>query len=281
MSWDENLAKEIAKGIIETGIEGAYDSVAKSTAYSYPSIGVSQWEGDRANNLLRMIPGGEEFVNRNYVNIQASGELPMLRELLRSEAGQQAQLELCYVWWKADEIANALAACDRFLKLHPNHPNADYIYYLKGLINFKEDLGFVAYLGSSDPSERDSDASKEALNSFAELLRRYPNSKYAPDAQKRVLYLVNALAQKEIHVAKYYIKRQAFLAAANRAQQVLKDFPNTPSNEEALYIMVVAYKELGLRQLHDDTLRIMQQNFPDSKYFKEGLFADKKWWHLW
>lgn len=194
---------------------------------------------------------------------------------------QQAQLELCYVWWKADEIANALAACDRFLKLHPNHPNADYIYYLKGLINFKEDLGFVAYLGSSDPSERDSDASKEALNSFAELLRRYPNSKYAPDAQKRVLYLVNALAQKEIHVAKYYIKRQAFLAAANRAQQVLKDFPNTPSNEEALYIMVVAYKELGLRQLHDDTLRIMQQNFPDSKYFKEGLFADKKWWHLW
>lgn len=194
---------------------------------------------------------------------------------------QQAQLELCYIWWKADEIANALAACDRFLKLHPNHPNADYIYYLKGLINFKEDLGFVAYLGSSDPSERDSDATKEALNSFSELLRRYPNSKYAPDAQKRLLYLVNALAQKEIHVAKYYIKRQAFLAAANRAQQVLKDYPNTPSNEEALYIMIVAYKELGLTQLHDDTMRIMQQNFPDSKYFKEGLFADKKWWQLW
>ena len=94
IDWNKNLAKEIAKGIIETGIEGAYDSVAKSTAYSYPSIGVSQWEGDRANNLLRMIPGGEEFLNRTYINIQASGELPMLRELLRSEAGQKAQLEL-------------------------------------------------------------------------------------------------------------------------------------------------------------------------------------------
>lgn len=91
--WNKSLAKEIAKGIIATGIEGGYDSVAKSTAYDYPSISVSQWEGNRADELLRAIPGGEEFVGRTYIDIKASGELPMLKELLRSEAGQQAQLD--------------------------------------------------------------------------------------------------------------------------------------------------------------------------------------------
>lgn len=94
MAWNENLAREIAKGIIATGIEGGYDSVAKSTAYAYPSIGVSQWEGRRANDLLAMIPGGGQFVNRTYIDIQASGELPQLRELLSNEAGKNAQLEL-------------------------------------------------------------------------------------------------------------------------------------------------------------------------------------------
>lgn len=94
MSWDEILAKEIAKGIVETGIEGAYNSVTKSTAYDYPSIGCSQWEGNRADNLLRMIPGGEMYIGRTYIDIKASGELPMLRELLGSEAGKKAQLEL-------------------------------------------------------------------------------------------------------------------------------------------------------------------------------------------
>lgn len=94
MGWNENLAKEIAKGLINTGIEGGYDSVAKSTAYDYPSIGVSQWEGYRANELLRNIPGGREFANRSYVNIQASGELPMLRQLLDSEEGRKAQLDM-------------------------------------------------------------------------------------------------------------------------------------------------------------------------------------------
>ena len=93
MDWNKSLAREIAKGIIATGIEGGYDSVAKSTAYNYPSIGVSQWEGNRANELLKAIPGGAEYVDRTYIDIKASGELPMLKELLRSEAGQQAQLE--------------------------------------------------------------------------------------------------------------------------------------------------------------------------------------------
>ena len=93
MDWNKSLAREIAKGLIKTGIEGGYDSVTKSTAYDYPSIGVSHWEGTRANELLRAIPGGEEFADRTYIDIKASGELPMLKELLRSEAGQQAQLD--------------------------------------------------------------------------------------------------------------------------------------------------------------------------------------------
>lgn len=193
----------------------------------------------------------------------------------------QAQLELGYVYWKAGEPASAVAACDRFIKLHPNHSAVDYAYYLKGLIGFNEDQGYMGYLSNQDLSERDPKSARESFEALKELVARFPNSKYAPDAIQRMNYLINALASQEVHVARYYIKRGAYLAAANRAQSALKNYPTAPANEEALFIMVLAYDKLGMDDLRDDADRVMRKNFPNSAYYKDGLDKKFPWWQVW
>jgi len=194
---------------------------------------------------------------------------------------QQAQLELSYVYWKSGEAGSALAAADRFIKLHPNHPAVDYVYYLKGLINFNEDLGLVGYISNQDLSERDPKAARESFEAFRELTTRFPDSKYAPDAIKRMDYLVNALAQQDVNVAHYYMRRGAYVAAANRAQYAIKTYPRAPAIEEAMFILVKAYDELGLTDLRDDAERVLRQNFPDSRFFEIGLERKSAWWKLW
>jgi len=194
---------------------------------------------------------------------------------------QQAQLELGYVYWKGQEPAAAIAACDRFIKLYPNHPAVDYAYYLKGLITFNEDLGYMGYIAMQDLSERDPKSARESFDAFKELSTRFPNSKYTPDAILRMKYLVNSMASQEVNVARYYIKRGAYLAAANRAQAALKNYPEAPAIEEALFVMVVAYDKLGLTDLRDDSERIMRKNFPNSRYYKDGLEKKEPWWKLW
>ena len=194
---------------------------------------------------------------------------------------QQAQLELGYVYWKANEPGSALAACDRFIKLHPNHPAIDYVYYLKGLINFNEDLGLMGLISNQDPTERDPKAAREAFDSLRELVTRFPNSKYAPDAVKRMEYLVNALASLEVHVARYYHKRGAYVAAVNRAQFAVKTYQQAPAIEEALFILVTSYDKLGMNDLRDDAERVMRQNYPNSRYYQDGLERKVAWWKLW
>lgn len=194
---------------------------------------------------------------------------------------QQAQLELGYVYWKANEPGSAIAACDRFIKLHPNHPAVDYAYYLKGLINFNEDLGLVAYISTQDPTERDPKAARAAFDAFRELVTRFPNSKYTPDAHKRLNYLVNAMASLEVHVARYYMRRGAYVAAANRAQFALKTYPQAPAIEDALIILVTAYDKMGMNDLRDDADRVMRQNFPNSRLYKDGWDRKTAWWKLW
>jgi outer membrane protein assembly factor BamD len=193
---------------------------------------------------------------------------------------QQAQLEVAYAYYKSGEPASATAACDRFIKLHPNHPNVDYAYYLKGLVNFNEDLGMLGALANQDMSERDPKAAKESFDTFRELSNRYPDSKYTPDAIARMKYLVNALAAHDVHVARYYYKRGAYVAAVNRAQSTLQQYPQTPATEEALAIMVKSYNALGMNDLRDDTMRVMQKNFPNSKYLSD-IADSKPWWKLW
>ena len=195
---------------------------------------------------------------------------------------QQAQLEIAYAYYKDKDVASAIAAADRFIKLHPNHPSVDYAYYLKGLANFIDDPGWTGYVSGQDLTERDPKAARDAFDAFKTLVTRFPESRYTPDAVARMNYLVNALASHEIHVARYYMKRKAYVAAANRVQYALKTYPRAPANEEGLVIMVTAYDALGLKDLRDDAERVMKKNFPDSKYLKgDPSKPDTSWWRIW
>jgi outer membrane protein assembly factor BamD len=195
---------------------------------------------------------------------------------------QQAELEIAYSYYKDNEPAQAVTAIDRFIKLHPNHPSVDYAYYLKGLANFTEDPGWTGYISAQDMTERDPKAARESFEAFKVLVTRFPESRYAPDAVARMQYLVNALASHEIHVARYYMKRKAYIAAANRAQFSLKSYPRAPANEEGLVILVQAYDALGLKELRDDAERVMKKNFPDSRYLKGDVGQpETSWWRIW
>ena len=192
---------------------------------------------------------------------------------------QQGKIEIAYAYWKNDDTASALAACDRFLREHPNHFNVDYVYYLKGRINFSGDLGIAGYFYKTDPTERDPVAAKEAFDAFKSLVTRFPESKYASDSRARMTYLVNALASHETNVAEYYFRRGAYVASVNRAQEILTSYPQTPATERALALMVASYEQMGLEQLRADTERTLRMNFPDSKI---TLKAQKSaWWKVW
>ena len=195
---------------------------------------------------------------------------------------QQAQLEIAYAHWKDGERASAIAAVDRFIKMYPNHAAVDYAWYLKGLINFNDQYGMLSQLTTPDMSDRDPKSTRESFAAFKEVVTRFPESKYAPDAQARMRYLVNALASHEVHVARYYMKREAYLAAANRAQYAIRHYAEAPATEEALFVLVLAYDRLGMADLRDAADRVMRKNFPDSRYLKVGsLRKDVPWWRLW
>ncbi len=179
--------------------------------------------------------------------------------------GQKAQLEQAYLHYKSEEKAQAQAVIERFLKFHPTSPATDYALYLQGLINFNDNLGLLGKLTKRDLSERDQQASRDSYQSFKQLTEQYPQSKYTPDAQERMEYIINSLAAYELHVARYYFKRGAYVASANRAQQAVQDFQYSPSTEEALALMVKSYDRLGLEVLRDDAARVLMQNFPNTK----------------
>ena len=186
--------------------------------------------------------------------------------------GQQSLLDLAYAYYKTEEFESAMAACDRFIRLYPQNTHVDYAYYLKGLVNFNRGKGLVARFLPIDTSQRDQSSSLTAFHAFAELLEKYPQSNYAEDAQKRMVFLRNRLAKHEVHVANYYMKRGAYLAAANRARYVVETYPRTPAVPEALTVMSKAYKILELHDLSEDTLRVLELNYPNHP----GLFEVKE-----
>src|SRR5918996_5205812 len=195
---------------------------------------------------------------------------------------QQAQLEIAYAHWKDQERASAIAAVERFIKMYPNHAAVDYAWYLKGLINFNDQYGMLSQLTTPDMSDRDPKSTRESFTAFKEVVTRFPDSRYAPDAHARMRYLVNALASHEVHVARYYMKREAYLAAANRAQYAIRHYAQAPATEEAVFVLVLAYDRLGMDDLRDAADRVMRKNFPESRYLKAG--GDRKdvpWWRLW
>lgn len=184
----------------------------------------------------------------------------------------QAQLELIYANYKNGEPEAAKSAAERFIRLHPQHPNVDYAYYLKGLTSFDQDVGLLARFLPLDQTKRDPGAARDSYNEFAQLTSRYPNSRYAPDAKQRMIYLRNLLASYEIHVAHYYLTRQAYVAAANRGRYVVENFQETPSVGDGLAVMVEAYQQLHLDDLAATSLEVLKANYPDHPQLRDGQF---------
>ena len=212
--------------------------------------------------------------------------IPLFEKLEGRAAGtplaQQAQLEKAYAQYKGGEQAQALATLDRFMKLHPASPAIDYALYLKGLVTFNENLGLFSFLYKQDLSERDQKAAKESFEAFKELVNRYPESKYAADARLRMTYIVNSLAQYEVHVARYYYTRGAYISAINRAQTALTDYRDVPVLEDALFILYQSYDALGMAQLRDDAKRVMEKSYPKSEYLTKGFRSvETPWYRFW
>ncbi len=195
---------------------------------------------------------------------------------------QQAQLEKAYAHYKANDPAQAVATLERFMKLHPASPAIDYALYLKGVVNFNDNLGLFAFVSRQDLSERDQKAAKESFEAFRELTTRFPDSRYTPDARARMTYIVNSLAQYEVHVARYYYNRGAYVAAINRAQAALVDYRDVPALEEALFVLMRSYDALGMAQLRDDTRRVLEKNYPASEFLSKGFKGPADpWWKFW
>jgi outer membrane protein assembly factor BamD len=218
--------------------------------------------------------------------IASSTWIDALRTLERLQArdpfsvfAQQAMLETAYVHWRDSNPTEALATLDRFQRQFPNHPATDYALYLRGLVNFNENLGFLARFTDQKLSERDPKSARESFDAFKELATRFPDSVYTPDAIDRMNFLVNALAEYEVHVARYYLRRGAPLAAINRAQFAVKTYQTAPALEEALAIMVIAYDELKQPELAKDAQRVLDKNFPNSgKVAAVRKVEQPRWW---
>jgi outer membrane protein assembly factor BamD len=195
---------------------------------------------------------------------------------------QQAQLDTAYVKYKQQEMPDALIAVDRFMRLYPNHAATDYAIYLKGLINFNENQGLFQRLGGQDLAERDMKAARDSYDIFKELTLRFPQSRYSADARQRMNYLINSIAAGEVHVARYYFRRGAYVAAVNRSKEVVRGYSDAPAIEEALYILWRSYAAMGVNDLADDSERVLRQNFPKSELFAKGVeLNDRRWWQVW
>lgn len=185
---------------------------------------------------------------------------------------EQAQLELIYAYYMSNEPEAATAAADRFIRLHPRHRNVDYAFYMKGLSSFTQDTNKLNSWLGIDPSQRDPGAARESFAHFAQLLARYPDSIYAPDAEKRMIYLRNLLARYEIHVANYYFKRGAYVAATNRGRYVVENFQNTPAVADALAVMAQGYHLLELPELSENAQKALKLNYADHPALEDGEF---------
>ena len=212
--------------------------------------------------------------------------VPLYEKLEGRAAGtplaQQAQIDKAYAQYKGGEQAQAIATLDRFIKLHPASPALDYAYYLKGLVNFNDNLGIFSFISRQDLSERDQKAAKESFESFKELTSRFPDSRYTPDARLRMTYIVNSLAQSEVNVARYYYSRGAYVAAVNRAQTAITEYRDVAALEEATYVLYKSYDALGMATLRDDTRRILEKTYPTSTYISKGFKSlDRPWYKFW
>jgi outer membrane protein assembly factor BamD len=255
---------------IRTGVAGARALIGTLLIGTLAACGTfdrdptEKWDADRLLTEARAEMQIASWQRARQLLERLEARFPFTRH------AQQAQMEIAYTYYKEGESAQAITAADRFIKLNPNHPNVDYVYYLKGLSSFSDDLGLFGRRFGQDPSTRDPKAMREAFDVFRELVARYPDSRYAPDARDRMNWLVNALAQSEVNVARFYYERGAYLAAIQRAQSALREFQGAPAAEEALGLIVLSYRALRMDDLRADAQRVLEKNFPGSRYLRPG-----------
>ena len=193
---------------------------------------------------------------------------------------EQGKVDIAYAYWKMDDTASALMACDRFIREHPDHRNLDYVMYLKALVYFKGDKGILGALVSQNLADRDPGAARGAFTILKDLAERFPDSRYAEDARLRMVYLVNTLAEHEISVADYYFRRGAFVASINRAQSVIENYPRAPAAKQALEILALSYERSGLVESKEKIDVIIEINFPGLRQAKAEN-TERSWWKLW
>jgi len=210
--------------------------------------------------------GKTAVANKNY--LEAIGYFEKLEARYPyGPYAEQSMLETAYAYYKSDEMAPAIAAADRFLRTHPTHPHVDYAYYLKGLASFDEERTTLEnFFGAGDPSKRDPKALRDSYDAFREVVTRFPQSRYAEDCRKRLVSLQNAMAMSEIHAARYYYSRGAYVATINRTKEVIEKHQRTPAVEEALGLQALSYQALGMDKLMNDSRRVLEMNFPKSRY---------------
>ena len=214
------------------------------------------WTVERVYSEAKAALTAEDYISALQYYAQLESRFPF------GKYAQQSLLESAYAYYKTDEPETALATIDRFMRVYPLNPSMDYAIYLRGLINFTRDIGLFEKYIPRDESQRDPGSARIALKDFTTLVNRYPQSKYSEDAAQRIVYLRNRLAQHEVNVAHYYMRRGAYVAAANRGKYVVENYPRTPAMPEALLMMAKAYKVLELDELSEDALRVLELNFP-------------------
>ncbi len=259
--------------------------VTTIAALGLSMLGACSFFGEKLNEQKNW--SVEEFY-KNAKSDLDSGNYPGAIKLYESlEArypfgryAQQAQLDIAYAYYKENDSTQAVAATERFIKLHPNHPNLDYALYLKALAFFKPDLGLFGDLLNLDPADRDPKALRESFEAFKDLVIRFPDSIYSDDARIRMAYLVNTLARHDVSVARYYMSRGAYLASVNRAQNVLQRYPQAPATQEALEVSIEAYDKMGLPELASSSRRVLEKNFPNNAMVSKSG-SSRAWWKLW
>ncbi|WP_299492531.1 outer membrane protein assembly factor BamD [uncultured Shewanella sp.] len=249
---------------------------AKSTAIVLMSLAIVACSSSPKEDLTLNKTSPEELYSQARTSMELGNFSKAVRSLEALDSRfpfgphkTQVQLDLIYAYYKLNDPASGLANIDRFIRLNPTHKDIDYVYYMRGLVNMQIDDYLFHDMLNIDRSDRDPKPAQDAFKDFGRLLKLYPNSKYAADAQQRMIAIKNRLARYSIHVAQYYLKMNAWSAAANRAQLVLETYPDTPSTERALEIMAQAYGELGQNTLKGNALLVLQKNFPNNELVAE------------
>lgn len=191
---------------------------------------------------------------------------------------EQAQIELAYAYYKGNKPEDATSTINRFIRTYPAHPRADYMYYLRGLINFDRDNNAMLRLARLDQTQRDQGTLMRSFNDFNELLERYPGSRYSVDARKRMAHLRNQMARHELNVAVFYLERRAWVAAVNRSSHILEHYPQSIYQGDALAVMSEAYRRLGQETLANDARRVLELNVPEHPYLSGRWPAARSWW---